>query len=140
MLAVVVSLDGDGSTTYMVTVAALLPLYARLGLNPLIMACLVMLSSGVMNLTPWGGPTARAMAMLGAESSQIFNPLIVPMIAGLVWAVVAGAILGHREGKRLNLGAGSDALVADFMPQKNNGSRALFWFNAALTAAMKISA
>src|SRR6187551_2909790 len=44
ILAVLVSLDGDGSTTYMVTVAALLPLYRRLGLNPLIMACLIMLS------------------------------------------------------------------------------------------------
>ena len=49
VLATFVSLDGDGSTTYMITVAALLPLYKRMGLNPLIMACLIMLSSGLMN-------------------------------------------------------------------------------------------
>jgi len=59
-LAMIVSLDGDGSTTYMICVAAVLPLYSRLGMSPLLMACLIMLSSGVLNMTPWGGPTARA--------------------------------------------------------------------------------
>lgn len=59
-LAMIVSLDGDGSTTYMICVAAVLPLYSRLGMSPLVMACLIMLSSGVLNMTPWGGPTARA--------------------------------------------------------------------------------
>ncbi len=53
-LTLIVSLDGDGSTTYMICVAAMLPLYKRLGMSPLIMACLMMLASGIMNLTPWG--------------------------------------------------------------------------------------
>ena len=51
-LAMIVSLDGDGSTTYMICVAAVLPLYSRLGMSPLVMACLIMLSSGVLNMTP----------------------------------------------------------------------------------------
>lgn len=38
-LTLIVSLDGDGSTTYMICVAAMLPLYKRLGMSPLIMAC-----------------------------------------------------------------------------------------------------
>jgi len=33
VLAVFVSLDGDGSTTYMITCAAMLPLYKRLGIS-----------------------------------------------------------------------------------------------------------
>lgn len=40
-LTLIVSLDGDGSTTYMICVAAMLPLYKRLGMSPLIMACLI---------------------------------------------------------------------------------------------------
>lgn len=55
-LAMIVSLDGDGSTTYMICVAAVLPLYSRLGMSPLVMACLIMLSSGVLNMTPPGWP------------------------------------------------------------------------------------
>ena len=59
VLALLVSLDGDGSTTYMITVAAMLPLYRRLGIRPLILACVTMMAGGVMNILPWGGPTGR---------------------------------------------------------------------------------
>ena len=48
----------------MICVAAMLPLYQRLGMNTLIMTALMLLCSGVMNLTPWGGPTARAASAL----------------------------------------------------------------------------
>lgn len=58
VLAMLISLDGDGSTTYMITVSAMLPLYQRLGMNALNMTCVTILAGGVMNLTPWGGPTA----------------------------------------------------------------------------------
>ncbi|MDP1171575.1 hypothetical protein Q6304_27925, partial [Klebsiella pneumoniae] len=37
VLALVVSLDGDGATTYMICVAAMLPLYQRIGMSPRIM-------------------------------------------------------------------------------------------------------
>ncbi len=56
VLALVVSLDGDGATTYMICVAAMLPLYSRIGMSPRIMAGLIILAGGVMNMTPWGGP------------------------------------------------------------------------------------
>ena len=64
VLALIVSLDGDGSTTYMITAAAMLPLYRKLGLRPLVLACVTMMAGGVMNILPWGGPTARAAAAL----------------------------------------------------------------------------
>jgi citrate-Mg2+:H+ or citrate-Ca2+:H+ symporter, CitMHS family len=101
VLAVLVSLDGDGSTTYMVTVAALLPLYRRMGLNPLIMACLIMLASGVMNLTPWGGPTARAATALQVEAGELFLPMIPAMAAGVGWLLVLAWLYGRAERKRL---------------------------------------
>ncbi len=43
ILTIIVSLDGDGTTTYMITVSAMYPLYKRLGMNPLILAGIVML-------------------------------------------------------------------------------------------------
>lgn len=46
ILAAVVSLDGDGSTTYMITVAAMLPLYQRLGMSALNLTCVTMLAGG----------------------------------------------------------------------------------------------
>ena len=67
VLALFVSLDGDGSTTYMITAAAMLPLYKRLGMSRLMLACVIMLAGGVMNILPWGGPTARAASALGVD-------------------------------------------------------------------------
>lgn len=53
VLSMMVALDGDGTTTYMITVSSLLPLYKRLRMNPLILAGVAMSSMGVMNMTPW---------------------------------------------------------------------------------------
>ena len=65
VLAPFVSLDGDGSTTYIITTTAMLPLYKRLRMNNLIMASVIMQASGVTNLLPWGGPTVRCQRVEG---------------------------------------------------------------------------
>ncbi len=74
VLAMFVSLDGDGSTTYMITVAAMLPLYKRLGISRLVLACVIMLAGGVINILPWGGPTARAASALGVDVGRSSCP------------------------------------------------------------------
>nr|WED68410.1 SLC13 family permease [Pectobacterium colocasium] len=56
VLTLMVALDGDSTTTYMIAIAAFLPLYQRLGMSVLGLTCLVNIASGVMNLSPWGGP------------------------------------------------------------------------------------
>ncbi|WP_460501555.1 CitMHS family transporter [Hymenobacter agri] len=103
LLALLVSLDGDGATTYIIVVTAMLPLYRQLGINPLILTCMNMLVGGVMNILPWGGPTARAMSVLHLDSTQLFNPLIPAMGAGLVWVFFVAWRFGKRERKRLSL-------------------------------------
>ncbi|MGX4642900.1 CitMHS family transporter [Massilia sp. SYSU DXS3249] len=102
-LAMLVSLDGDGATTYMICVAAMLPLYQRLGMNRLILACVIMLAGGVFNVLPWGGPTARAASALGVDVSEIFVPMIVPMIAAAAWVLFVAYMLGKKERARLGM-------------------------------------
>lgn len=100
-LAMFVSLDGDGATTYMITVSAMLPLYKRLGMSRLILACVIMLAGGVFNILPWGGPTARAASALGVDVSEIFLPMILPMAVTVAWVLFVAYILGKKERKRL---------------------------------------
>lgn len=100
-LAMFISLDGDGATTYMITVSAMLPLYLRLGMSRLTMACVIMLAGGVMNILPWGGPTARAATALGVDVSDIFVPMILPMAVTAVWVLFVAWVLGMKERKRL---------------------------------------
>ena len=100
-LALLVSLDGDGSTTYMITTAAMLPLYRTLNMRPLVLACVTMLASGVMNILPWGGPTARAASALTIDVSTVFVPMIPPMIVGVAWILYVSYRLGMAERRRL---------------------------------------
>ncbi|WP_306392790.1 CitMHS family transporter [Telluria beijingensis] len=100
-LAMFISLDGDGATTYMITVSAMLPLYLRLGMSRLTMACVIMLAGGVFNILPWGGPTARAATALGVDVSDIFVPMILPMAVTAVWVLFVAYMLGMKERKRL---------------------------------------
>ncbi len=101
LLAMVVSLDGDGATTALVTISALLPVYRRLRLNPLILALLLGLSNTIVNLTPWGGPTARAATALRLEPSAVFLPMIPAMLIGLAGVLLLAWWLGSGERKRL---------------------------------------
>ena len=71
-LAMLVALDGDGATTFLISITALLPVHRRLDMNPLVLPAIVGLAAGVMNLLPWGGPTARAMSVLRSGVDQIF--------------------------------------------------------------------
>lgn len=103
VLGVVVALDGDGSTTFLICCTAMLPLYRRIGLNPLILACLLMLACGVTNITPWGGPTARAASALHLDAADIFVPMIPSMLAGVVFILLVAWILGRGERRRLGL-------------------------------------
>lgn len=116
LLAAFVSLDGDGSTTYMITCAAMLPLYRRLRIDLLALTCVAMLASGVMNLTPWGGPLARAASALHVDPAEVFVPMIPSMVAGVAGVVLLAWILGRRERARLGAlrwdGAASAAPVS----------------------------
>ncbi|ALC84029.1 MULTISPECIES: CitMHS family transporter [Bacillus] len=103
LLSMMVALDGDGTTTYMITVSAMLPLYQRLGMNPLILTCIAMLSFGFMNMTPWGGPTARAVSALQLDVADVFTPLIPVMAGGALWTLFTAYILGKKERKRIGV-------------------------------------
>ncbi|MFM8375217.1 MAG: citrate:proton symporter, partial [Phenylobacterium sp.] len=135
-LAAVISLDGDGSTTYLITCAAMLPLYRRLGMNPLHLACLLMLVSGVMNLSPWGGPTGRAAAALGLDVQAVFLPLLPAMAAGLAAVFALAAALGLSERRRLGVLEGPGAEPGAGEAERPAAPRLRQALNLAILAAL----
>jgi len=143
-LASFVSLDGDGSTTYMIVTAAMLPMYRRLGMDALNLTCVTMLAAGVMNLTPWGGPLARAATALQLEAGDVFIPMIPSMIVGIIGIMFLAILLGRRERARLGklewnevapVIQDSAALLKEQGQAELKRPR-LLWFNAALTAVL----
>ncbi|WP_328870271.1 citrate:proton symporter [Streptomyces sp. NBC_00287] len=103
VLAAIVSLDGDGSTTFMITVSAMYPLYKRLKMSLVVMTGVAAMANGVMNTLPWGGPTARAATALKLDASDIFVPMIPALLVGLLFVFVLSYVLGLRERKRLGV-------------------------------------
>ena len=101
ILAAAVSLDGDGSTTFILTTAAMLPVYLRLGLSPVVLTGVAGLANGTMNILPWGGPTARAATALKIDVNDVFVPMVPSLIAGLAIVMLFSWRLGLRERRRL---------------------------------------
>ena len=101
ILAAAVSLDGDGSTTFILTTAAMLPVYLRLKMSPVVLTCVAGLANGTMNILPWGGPTARAATALKLDVNDVFVPMVPSLIAGLIVVLVFSWLLGLQERNRL---------------------------------------
>ncbi|WIE60903.1 citrate:proton symporter [Curtobacterium sp. MCLR17_032] len=103
LLAGAVSLDGDGSTTFIVVTAAMLPIYLKLGMSPVVLTCVAGLTNGTLNIVPWGGPTARAAAALKIDPTDVFVPLVPSLIVGLLLCFGFAWTMGLAERKRLGL-------------------------------------
>ncbi len=101
ILAGAVSLDGDGSTTFIITTSAMLPIYLRLGMSPVVLTCVAGLMNGTLNIVPWGGPTVRAAAALSLEPTDIFVPMLPSLAAGLIISLLFAWFLGLGERRRL---------------------------------------
>ena len=124
----------------MVTVPAMLPIYTRLGMDPLVLTCTTALAAGTMNILPWGGPATRAATTLQVGVGEVFAPLAIRD--------------GGRHGRRCSRSprssdtraAPSDGCtcrgrsaseVQEHRRRRRSaaGCRGCFWFNAALTVA-----
>ncbi|MFE1309975.1 CitMHS family transporter [Streptomyces sp. NPDC058755] len=113
VLAAIVSLDGDGSTTFMITVSAMYPLYKRLKMSLVVMTGVAAMANGVMNTLPWGGPTARAATALKLDASDIFVPMIPALAMGLLFVFALAYVLGRRERRRLGVLTLDEVLVEE---------------------------
>ncbi|MFF7450788.1 MULTISPECIES: citrate:proton symporter [unclassified Streptomyces] len=120
ILAAIVSLDGDGSTTFMITVSAMYPLYKRLKMSLVVMTGVAAMANGVMNTLPWGGPTARAATALKLDASDIFVPMIPALLVGLLGVFVLAYFLGLRERKRLGVLTLGEILVEEKVEEKES--------------------
>ncbi|MEB6065827.1 citrate:proton symporter [Staphylococcus arlettae] len=101
ILASLVALDGDGTTTFIITVTAMMPLYKKIGMSLYVLSTLALLSIGVMNMLPWGGPTARAISALHLSTEDVFIPIMPAMAAGILFAFVVAYILGKRSKRHI---------------------------------------
>lgn len=136
ILALLCALDGDGTTTYMIVCSAMLPVYRKIGMNPLVLATVSIMSLGIVaGMTPWGGSATRAISILGLDAGDYFTPFIPTMLLSAVWILLTAYILGRIERKRVGI------LKIEPEPESEVGeekakSNWKLWFNLFLTIGL----
>lgn len=151
LIAAVAQLDGSGASTFLLTIPALLPLYNRLKMNPYLLLLLVAGSAGIMNLLPWAGPLGRTASVLEMDVTELWKPLILIQIIGLVIMLILAIFLGMREKRRIfkKYGSLKIAATAEYALIENNtkdletnnkdnslARPKLLWINAILALAV----
>ena len=64
-----------------------------------VLACVVAMAAGVMNIVPWGGPLLRAAASLHVPVADLFRPLLPVMAIGLAFVfTTAFGSVGVKRG------------------------------------------
>jgi citrate-Mg2+:H+ or citrate-Ca2+:H+ symporter, CitMHS family len=134
ILAMIVHLDGSGAVTFLVTIPALLPLYDTLSMRRTTLATIVALSAGTMNILPWGGPTIRAATALEVQVTQLFNPLLVPVLVGLLTVLGISYYLGVKERQYVKVPEVNTLETSSQAAPKLNAlvRPKLLWFNIIL--------
>lgn len=144
----VVTLDGDGTTTILIITSAFLPLYKQMGLKLSNLAMLIILPCGLGNCLPWGGPLARAAAVLNVEVNTLFVAILPILGVSFVYVFCMAYLMGRKERARLGYIPGERAIVTpqqieDMVTVIRENDREfkrprLFLFNLALTLAMLV--
>lgn len=131
VLAMLVHLDGSGAVTFLVVIPALAPIYDQLGMKRITLACIVALSAGTMNMVPWGGPTIRAATALNVPVTELFNPMVIPLLTGLATVFGIAFFLGKSE--KYRLGIQLTTTISRDSGESNPLHRPkLFWINILL--------
>ena len=103
VVSAAVSFNGDGTTTTLIVTAAFIPIYKKLNMKMMNLGVLIILQNTIMNLLPWGGPTARAMAVMKVDAS-ILTYLLPGMIISALYVIFVVAVqMGKKERKRLGV-------------------------------------
>ena len=145
LIATISHLDGALATTLLITVPAMLPIYKKLNIRPVVLLVIIGAAMSIMNLLPWGGPVARTAAITKMDVNLLWQSLIPLQIVGLIIVVGFAAAMGimeKRRGAGLKAGAtledGSEGVVAEELDPKVLALKRpkLVWFNILLTVGV----
>ncbi len=146
MVASMVTLDGDTTTTIIVCLAAFLGLYKQMGLKLSYLAILITMPIGIFNQLPWGGPLVASATALNVDMGVLFRSILPGMLVAEVYTIFAAYLIGKKERKRLNFQPGDSkkvtnehieemvSSVRNFEPEFKRPK--LFSFNLFLTVAI----
>lgn len=144
LVAAGVSLDGDGTSTVLITTAAFMPLFKQFKIKSGYLAILIALPTSVFNMSPWGGPLARVLSALDLDVTELFPLLLPGMAVVMIYAIVLAYFIGRKERARLGYDPKHSGQITDAELEKmidivrdNNAELKrpkMIWYNFIVTA------
>ncbi len=140
LISLVTEIDGSVTSTYLVTVPMLLPLYKKMKIDPKVLLLLCSATMCALFVTPWNGRTLRAATLLeGIDNPQnyIFTQMLPLMIVYIVMCLVLAVVLARMQIKKgAGLADGDEKLDEMLVSDSELRRPKLFWFNLLLTVAL----
>ncbi|MGI6672353.1 MAG: CitMHS family transporter [Christensenellales bacterium] len=142
LVAAAVSLNGDGTTTTLIVCTAFVPIYKTLKMSLMNLAVTTVLMNTIMNLLPWGGPSARVISVFPELSdAAVLNALAPGMIVAFIYMMGVAFYMGWKERKKLGITKLTDAQIEQMMaPASEEDTKLkrphLFWVNLIMTVAL----
>lgn len=138
-IAAISHMDTGMTSTILVTIPAMLPLYRKFKIKPEYLFLLMAQSIGVVNLLPHGGGMIRMSSVSGLEISQMFRT-VAPVIAlMLVYNLGCAIVFGRREQRRIAAGV-DEATYGDAENKevvfKDVKIGVRYWLNLAVTVLL----
>lgn len=140
VFALLIALDGDGTTSYMLICAAFLPIYRRLGINPLVIATIAVMSLGLISgSTPWGGAATRAISVLHLDATEYFVAMIPSLALTSAFIILMAVFFGLRARRKVDR-ADTESLRIEIEASAGNYEKAGWktYFNALLTLTLLV--
>lgn len=146
IIATVAHLDGTTAGTMLITVPAVLPIYKKLHIRPVVICCIIAAAISIMNLVPWGGPTARTAIVTGRDVNAIWQELLPLQGLGIILILAFSAYLGMLE-KARGAGINPTGKAAELTEDLNSDDGGhgetdsmkrpeLVWINALVTVGV----
>lgn len=143
LVSLITELDGSVTSTFLITIPMLLPLYKKLKMDPKILVFLCCSTMCALFVTPWNARTLRAATLLpkiDAPQNYIFSNMLPMMLIYIGILVVFAIVLAKNEERK---GAGVLAPGESYKDIETKlpplARPKYFWINMALIVILIIS-
>jgi CitMHS family citrate-Mg2+:H+ or citrate-Ca2+:H+ symporter len=130
-------LDGAGTTTIMITLPLMMPLFDKMKIDRRALGLCMGISVGAMNLVPWTGPTRYTAIVLNMDTVGFWRYILPAQIIMILLGFVVAFLLSRRE-----LGRGAINSVDEIVINQEDSdspcvrNKKIFIFNVSLTVIL----
>ena len=89
-------LDTGTTSTLLVTIPSMLPIFNRLGIDRKFLWLEIAQAIAVMNLLPWGGAITRSGAVTGMDPAAISTAILPCLVAGFIFNMITAYFYGKK--------------------------------------------